>query len=78
MFVALLAAAAAHGADPLQSALAAAHRDYMAHLTDKFAESTADKSVVGKPFKLIRSLTNGDSTEGNGGAYSHTMRANFA
>ena len=70
MLVAFLLAAAAHAADPLQSAFAAAHRDYMAQLTDKFADATASRAVIGQPFKLLRSLQDGDAHSGApGGPY---------
>jgi hypothetical protein len=69
MFVALLLAAAAVQADPLQSAFAAAHRDYLARLTDKFAEATADPGLIGKSFKFVRPLSDGDSSGETAGAY---------
>lgn len=63
MVLALLFAVAVQ-TDPLQSAFAAAHRDYMAQLTDKFAEATADRGVIGKPFKIVRPIKDGQAYSG--------------
>ncbi|HYC94510.1 MAG TPA: hypothetical protein VEB39_02300 [Sphingomicrobium sp.] len=61
MFLALLLAGSTPS-DPLQSAFRAAHRDYSAQLTDKFAETTADPSVIGQRFKFVGRLHNGQVT----------------
>lgn len=61
MFLALLLAGTAP-ADPLQSAFRAAHRDYSAQLTEKFAETTADPSVIGQRFKFVGRLHSGQVT----------------
>ena len=72
MLAALLLAAATAQPDPLRSALSAAHRDYMTQLTDKFAEATADPSLVGKPFKFMHSMHDGDSYSGDMGSGYYT------
>lgn len=63
MLAALLLAAAAQ-ADPLQATFTAVHRDYMAQLVDKFAEVTADPSVIGKPFKIVWPIKDGQAYSG--------------
>lgn len=68
MILALLLATAVP-ADPLQSAFRAAHRDYAAQLVDKFAETTANPSVIGQPFKFIGRLNNGQALGGQPGPW---------
>lgn len=67
ILVLLLATAAPAGT--LQSAFQAAHRDYSAQLVDKFAETTADPAVIGKPFKFIGPLKDGQALGGPPGPY---------
>lgn len=81
MFLALLLAGAAP-ADPLQSTFRAVHRDYSAQLTDKFAETTADPSVMGQRFKFVGRLHSGQVSGGPPGDAWYTyddgkLRLNF-
>jgi hypothetical protein len=46
--------------DPLVATWQAVHRDYEAQLLDKFADITADASVVGQKFKITSRLHSGD------------------
>lgn len=68
MFLALLLAGVPP-VDPLQSAFRAAHRDYGAQLSDKFAEATADPAVVGQRFKFVGPVHNGQALGGNPGPF---------
>ena len=61
--------AAAGPADPLQSALRAAHRDYGAQLVDKFADTTVDSSAVGRPFNYVGTFHDGQVASGLTGPY---------
>jgi hypothetical protein len=49
--------------------LKAVHRDYRAQLLDRFADTTVDSSVVGKSFKIVVPLHNGDALGGHPGPW---------
>lgn len=61
MFLALLLLASSSAVDTMMATFRAVHRDYQAQLLDKFAETTADPTVVGKRFKIVNRLSNGDA-----------------
>lgn len=68
MILALVLATAV-STDPLQSAFRAAHDDYSVQLTDKFAQTSANSSVIGKSFRFVGSLSNGQALATAPGPY---------